>query len=388
MITNGFTYIAVLILFAGILLWLQQTTRWKFFDYAPALVLLYLGSMILCTLGTWDLEATAGAYGALKNNILYAMIFLMLLRCDLKQILRLGPKMLGGFLIASISMGLGFIVTYWLLKGILGPDAWKSLGALCGSWMGGAGNMLAVQAALDVSEGDMAYALVVDSICGSLWITFLLWAVGRAPSFNRWTGADTGPLDDICRRLEADSGNAAPHPITFVSLLLLLGIALVLSAISQNIGRFLNTFLPFLDSSTWTVLLVTVAGLAAAVTPLGKLAGASELGSVMLYCVVALLASRGSLTNLSDAPAWILAGILILVIHGIILVLFAKMLKLDLFTCSVASLANLGGTASAPILAGSYNGALVSVGVLMALLGYVIGTAGGILTGRIMALIA
>lgn len=387
MITNGFTYVAVLVLFAGILLYIQQMTRWKFFDYIPALVLLYLGAMVLSTAGLWNLDATAGAYAALKNNILYAMIFLMLLQCDLKKILRLGPKMLGGFLIASVSMGLGFIGTYAIMKRALGPNSWKALGALCGSWMGGAGNMLAVQAAFDIGEGDMAYALVVDSVCGSLWIMFLLWAVNLAPKFNRWTGADTTALEEVCRRLESSSEESGSQGATFTDLLLLLGISLTLSAMGQNIGSFLHQQFSFLDKSTWTVLLVTAAGLAGASSPLGKIPGSPELGSVMLYWVVALLASRGSLANLTDAPAWLLAGLLVLTIHGTILVIFARLLRLDLFTCSIASLANLGGTASAPILAGSYSASLVSVGVLMALLGYVIGTAGGVLVGRIMSML-
>ncbi len=385
-ITNGFTYIAFLIFFAAALLWLERHSRWRFFKYVPPLVLLYLGAMILCTLNFWDLPATADTYSALKNNILYGMIFLMLLRCDIGKILRLGPNMLWGFLIASVSMGVGFILTYALLKNALGPDAWKALGALCGAWMGGSGNMLAVQAAFDISEADMAYALVVDSLCGSLWIIFLIWAVNLAPKFNRWTKADTTALESVCRRLESEQ-QAAPRPITFVDIILLLGLALLVSAVGQNVGAFLYKLTGFLDKSTWTVLFVTLLGLLGAVTPLGKTPGTVELSNVMLYTVVALLASRASLTELADAPVWILAGLLILVIHGLILLMFAKLLKLDLFTCSIASLANLGGTASAPILAGSYNGALVPVGVLMALLGYVIGTMGGILVGNIMSML-
>lgn len=97
MITNGFTYIAVLVFIAALLVWLQRYTKSKFFDYAPPIVLLYLITMILCTLGAWDMEATKPAYSVLKNNLLYAMIFLMLLRCDIRKIIKLGPKMLGGF---------------------------------------------------------------------------------------------------------------------------------------------------------------------------------------------------------------------------------------------------------------------------------------------------
>ena len=385
MITNGFTYIAVLIFIAAFLVWLQKYTKWKFFDYVPPIVLLYLVTMIMCTLNVWDLKATKPAYSALKNNILYAMIFLMLLRCDIRKILKLGPKMLGGFFAASVSIGIGFIATYAILHGVLGAGSWKALGALCGSWMGGSGNMIAVQAALDIGEADMAYALVVDSIDYSIWVMFLLWAINLAPKFNKWVKADTTTLDEVSRKLE-DDAKANDGKITFVNIIFLLGLSLVVSAFGQNIGTAINGVAPFLDKATWTVLLITLAGLVGAITPIGKMAGTSELSNVMLYSVVALLASRASFLELTDAPIWIIAGFMILAIHGIILVLLAKIFKLDMFTCGVASLANIGGSASAPILAGAYSGALVPVGVLMALMGYVIGTGGGLIVAHIMSL--
>ena len=387
MITNGFTYIAVLIFLAAILVWLQKYTKAKFFDFVPPIVLLYLLTMIFCTIGVWDLAETKPAYSALKNNLLFAMIFLMLLRCDIRKILKLGPKMLGGFFAASVSIAIGFIATYAILHTQLGSEAWKALAALCGSWMGGSGNMIAIQAAFDINEADMAYALVVDSIDHSIWVMFLLWAINLAPKFNKWVKADTSTLDEVSRRLEEDA-KANEGPITFVNIILLLGMSLVVSAVTQNLGAATNAALPFLDKSTWTVLFVTLAGLIGAVTPVGKMAGTQELSNVMLYSVVALLASRASFLELSDAPLWIIAGFMILAIHGIILVILAKIFKLDMFTCGVASLANIGGSASAPILAGAYSGALVPVGVLMALMGYVIGTGGGILVANIMSLFA
>ena len=385
MITNGFTYVAVLIFIAALLVWLQRYTKSKFFVFSPPIVLLYLITMIFCTLGVWDLEATKPAYSALKNNILFAMIFLMLLRCDIRKILKLGPKMLGGFFAASISIGIGFIATYAIMHSALGSEAWKALGALCGSWMGGSGNMIAVQAAFDIGEADMAYALVVDSIDYSIWVMFLLWAINLAPKFNKWVKADTTTLDEVSKRLEEDA-KANNEPITFVNIIFLLGISLVISAVGQNFGATVSGTLTFLDKSTWTVLFITLAGLIGAVTPIGKMAGGTELSNVMLYSVVALLASRASFLELSDAPIWILAGFMILAIHGILLLIIAKIFKLDMFTCGVASLANIGGSASAPILAGAYSGALVPVGVLMALMGYVIGTGGGIIVANIMSL--
>ena len=385
MITNGFTYIAVLIFLAAMLVWLQKYTKSKFFDFVPPIVLLYLITMILCTCKVWDLAETKPAYSALKNNILYAMIFLMLLRCDIRKILKLGPKMLGGFFAASVSIGLAFIATYAFMHTALGSEAWKALGALCGSWMGGSGNMIAVQAAFDIGEADMAYALVVDSIDYSIWVMFLLWVINFAPKFNKWVKADTSALDEVSKRLEEDA-KANDKKITFIDLIFLLGLSLVISAVGQNFGMTVNGVAPWLDKATWTVLFVTVAGLVGAVTPIGKMAGGQELSNLMLYSVVALLASRASFLELSDAPLWIAAGFMILILHGIIMVILAKIFKLDMFTCGVASLANIGGSASAPILAGAYSGSLVPVGVLMALMGYVIGTGGGILVARIMSL--
>lgn len=395
MITNGFTYIAVLVFLAGILVGAEKITKWKFFKFIPPVVLLYLLTMLLCTVGAWDMEATKGAYSALKNNILYAMLCLMLLRCDIRKVLKLGPRMLGGFFAASISIAIGFIATYAIMHGVLGSEAWKALGALCGSWMGGSGNMVAVQQALHISEADMGYALVIDSVDYSVWVMFLLWAITFAPQFNKWAKASTTTLDEVCARLEKEMQEEDKH-MTFPGLLFLVGGALLVSALSQNAGNAIfewtktliggNT--PWIDSATWTVLVVTVVALVAAVTPIGKIAGAAELSNVMLYIVIALLASRASLLEMTDAPVWIISGFMILAIHGIILVIIAKIFKLDMFTCGVASLANIGGTASAPVLAASYSGALVPVGVLMALMGYIIGTGGGILTANIMRLFA
>jgi uncharacterized membrane protein len=386
-ITNGFAYAAFLILFAGCLVMLQRKTQAKIFDYLPPVVMLYLLSMVLCTVGLWNLETTKPAYNALKNNLLYAMVFLMLLRCDIRKVLKLGPKMLGGFFAATVTISIGFIITYAIFHNWLGPDAWKALGALCGSWNGGSGNMIAIQAALNVKSENMAYALVVDSIDYSIWVMFLLWAVSIAGKFNAWTKADTSALDAVSQRL-AESEVLHEDTISFAGLIFLLGLGLSVSALSQTVGVLIQNaikdIIP-LDKATWIVLVVTALGLIAAVSPIAKIRGSEEISNMMLYCVIALLASRASLLQLQDAPVWILAGLSILSIHGILLVILAKIFKLDMFTCGVASLANIGGTASAPVLAGSYSGALVPVGVLMALIGYAVGTPIGLLTAHIMS---
>ena len=389
MIKNSFMYIAALVFICAILVNLPKIfkgkTSQRIFSFAPPIVLIYLGLMLLCTANLWDLQATSQVYGAIKNPILYAMLFVMLLRCDLREIIKLGPKMLIGFFSATLSIALGFVVSYAIMHTLLGTDAWKALGALCGSWMGGGGNMLAIQAALDVSEASMAYALVVDSICATVYIMFLLWAINFHHKFNRWTKADTSVIDAIGANLkEKESKNK--NKLSWHSLILMLGAGLLVSAISQNLGEIITSALPIFDKSTWTVLIVTLVGILLAMTPLGKIKGTEEISNILLYIVIALIASRADLGGIGNAPVWLLSGFIILAIHVSIMLIFAKLFKIDIFTCAVASLANIGGTATAPVLAGTYSKALVPVGIIMALLGYVIGTGGGLIVARIMSL--
>ena len=315
------------------------------------------------------------------------MIFAMLLRCNIRKVLKLGPKMLIGFFSATLTIMIGFVCAFVLMKGTLGSDDWMGLGALCGSWIGGSGNMVAVQAALDISEADTGYALVIDSIGFSLWVMFLLWVIQLAPKFNKWTKADTSKLDEVSSRLEEEA-KLNIKPITFQSLILLLGFAFLVSAIATNVGNKLYALTNFSDKATWTVLFVTVVALIAAVTPLGKVAGSGEVSNLLLYAVIGLLASRASLLELGGAPAWIATGFIVLGIHAVLMLIICKLLKLDLFTAGVASLANIGGTASAPVLAGSYSGSLVPVGILMALMGYVVGTPLAVVCAHIMESLA
>lgn len=390
MIQNGFLYFSTLVFLTAILVSLplifSGKTAKRIFRFAPPVVLIYLGMMFLCTVHFWDLDSTKNVYVQLKNPLLYAMLFIMLLRCDMKIIIKLGPRMLLGFLAATLSIGFGFVISYALFQPLLGNEAWKSLGALCGSWMGGGGNMLAIQAALQVDEGSMAYALVMDSICGTVYIMFLLWAIGRADHFNRWTKADTRLIDSVGHSLRQAAAENEKK-FTWQNLLILLGCGFLVSALSEHVGAFINKYISFLDQTTWTVLVVTLLGILFAMTPLGRLKGTEEVSNVMLYIVIAMLASRADLSAIGNAPAWLLCGLVILAIHIIIMIAIAKLFRMDLFTCCVASLANVGGTATAPVLDGAYSNYLVPVGIIMALLGYVVGTGGGLFVARLMSLV-
>lgn len=389
MIKEGFMYLATIIFVAAVLINLPvifkgNKTAQKIFKFAPPIVLIYLGLMVLCTLKVWDLESTKTAYSSLKNPILYAMLFIMLLRCDLKKIIKLGPKMLIGFFSATVTIGLGFVVSYAIFHKALGENAWTALGALCGSWMGGTGNMLAIQDALHVDEGLMAFALVMDSICATFYVMFLLWAIGFSEKFNKWTKADTRVIDEIGATL-AEEAKANTKPLTWQNIAILLGSGLLVSAVCAKLGVLINGYLPFFDKATWTVLIVTALGVIFALTPFGKLKGTEEISNVLLYIVVALIASRADLSDVLSAPIWLVAGFVILIIHVALMLVLAKIFKLDIFTSCVASLANIGGTATAPVLAGTYSSALVPIGIVMALLGYVVGTGGGLIVAQLMS---
>jgi len=386
MITTPFAYLSLLMILAAGSVYLEKHTRWKLFKYLPAIVLLYFTVMLASTFGIWEKSTEITTlYKALKSNLLPAMIFLMLLHADVRQIFKLGRKMILTFLLASVSIAIGFIGMYLLFHNAFEPGAWKPFAALSGSWMGGTGNMVAIQGALDLPDSDMGYALLIDSIDYAIWVMILLALVPFASHFNHWTQADTAIIDEVGKKLSENEKNRSA--IDFSSLFLLLATAMGVSALAQYTAGFLPAT-DYLTHTTWVVILATVAGILCAMTPLSRLGGSSELGNILLYLIVALIASRADFAQMTEAPLYIVAGFVIIAIHVVIMVLFAKIFKLDLFSLGVASLANIGGVASAPILASAYSKALIPIGVLMAMMGYILGTFGGLMVGKVLETIA
>ena len=384
MITTAFPYLSILLFIASMLVFLEAKTKAKFFEYLPAIVILYFTIMTLSTLELWTkTDEINSAYKAFKSNLLPAMIFLMLIQSDIKKILKLGKKILLTFFLASFSISLGFIIMFALLHSSFEPQAWKTFGALSGSWMGGTGNMIAIQDSLGLSSDKMGNVLLIDSIDYALWVMTLLALVPFAKSFNRWTKADGDLLKKMGSTLNSE---ITQTPINFASMFMLLGLALMVSTIAQYVAPMLPTT-SFVTQTTWVVIFATLSGILLGMTPLNKEASSQPLANIMLYLIVALIASRANFSELTDAPLYIMAGFMIIVTHAVIMVIFAKIFKLDLFSLGVASLANIGGVASAPILAGAYNKALIPVGVLMAMMGYIVGTFMGLGVASILKLI-
>ena len=393
-INSALTYLAVLIFIAGGLMVLQRKTKWKVFDLVPPLVWIYVIHMILCTIGLYNSEAVSATYSSFKNNLLYAMIFVMLLRCDFRKLAKLGPRMVAIFLGCSITLAIGTIAAYPIFVNSMGGanDTWAAVAALYASWVGGSGNMAAMSAAFGdaLNEGAYGAALALDTVCYSVWIALLLLAVKIAPKWNKACKADTSKLDAV-----ADAANKEiakdKKQATAADWLFLIGLSLAVSALTQWLGGIVNGWLcniglDMFGAATCTTVLVTVLGLICAMTPLGKMAGVEELSSVYLYIVVSLLASRASLLDLIAAPMWIVYGFVILAVHVVLMFLFSKLFKWDLCMVSTASLANIGGSASAPIVATAYNPNFAGIGVLMGVLGAAIGNFCGLGMGAILKL--
>ena len=385
MIENGFTYLALLMMIGSTIVYTEKKSQHKLFEYLPSIVIIYFIVMLFSTFGLWQKsESVTATYKVVKSNLLPAMIFLMLLSADMREIFKLGKKMLLTFFLASVSIAIGFIGTFTLLHTYFEPGSWKAFAALSGSWMGGTANMVAIQGALDLPDSAMGYTLLIDSIDYAIWVMILLALVPFAKKFNLWSRADTSVIDEVGKRLALKE--ESKKPIEFASLFFLLGSALLVSALAQYGASFLPTT-SFLTTTTWIVIIATLAGTLFAMTPLAKISGGSELANIMLYLIVALIASRANFTELTEAPLYILAGFAIIAIHVSIMILFAKLFKLDLFSLGVASLANIGGVASAPILASAYSKALIPIGVLMAMMGYIVGTFGGLMVGKVLEMI-
>ncbi len=395
MITNGFTYIAFLMCLAGLLLAAEKYTKWKVFNWVPPLVWIYVLNMIFCTFGVFNFGEGSGAqaaYSNLKNNLLYAMIFVMLLRCDIKRLAKLGGRMAAIFLGGSLTIMIGFIIAFFVFGDALGGKefAWPALAALGASWIGGSANMAAMEAAFPIDPTAYGCALAVDTVYYSVWIALLLIMVKYASKWDNAVKADTSKLQAVAEATESEA-NTEKQKAGSADWIFMIGLSLAVSALSQWVGGAMREGLvaiglDMFDKGTLTTVFVTVLGLVCAQTKLGKMPAVEELSSVYLYAVVSLLASKASLVDLVSAPMWIVAGLVVLVIHVVLMFLLSKAFHWDLCMVSTSSLANIGGSASAPIVASAYNSAYAGIGVLMGVFGAAIGNFCGIAMAYIFQL--
>lgn len=402
MITDGFFFLAILIGIAAILVYLEKRRGMAVFKYVPGFVFLYLIAATLNTLGVFGQTDSIDAVGSgVKDALLPAMIMLLLFQCDVRQIIKLGPKLMLTYTAAVVSIFAGFVVAFLLFKGVLDPEAWKGFAALAGSWTGGSANMVAVQEILQTPESLFGHVLIVDTIVYSLWLLLMFSGTGIAQRFNTWVKADTSYLETQVAAV-ANSGdtsaeeegknkggdsNGRGETLDLVALFRVIALGLFASAAATWVGNQLPEIGVVVTSTTWTILIVSVLGLIIGSTRFGKMPGASEVSHIMLYIIIGIIAAGSDFSSLVEAPLYLLAGFVVVTVHLLLMVLYAKLTRTELFSLAVASTANIGGVASAPVVASAYSQQLVPVGVLYALIGAFAGTFFGLATGQVLSML-
>ncbi len=362
MIHTVWPYLAVMLLVAGLFPAVERRFGWQVFSVLPPIVLTYLLVTALAVSGLWQVNAEIqAAQSMLVSRLVPALLFLLMINCDLRAIWRLGPRVLGVFACTSISLFVAFIGTFLIYRALAARRRLAAAGrALSGSWVGGTANMIAVKQAIGMSDTHLAMSLLTDALCYSMWVVVLFSVARLAPAFNRWTRATSS--GDI--RWWPSHDRARRPPTTACCC----GWAWRWRWRRCRAGW--RSWLPvssMISATTWTILLATGLGLVVAHTPLARFPGAGTISSAMLISVVAVLASQSNFQGIAAAPLYLLCGVTIIAIHAVLLVGFAKLFRFDLYLCGISSLAHIGGVAATPILAASYSRALVPVGVLLAL---------------------
>ncbi len=381
MIHTVWPFMAVMLLCAGIFPALERRFEWKFFSILPPIVLTYLLVTGLSVVGLWEInEKIHTAQASLVAQLVPALLFLLMINCDLRAIFKLGPRVLAVFFSVTASLFIAFMLTFAMFRQWLPGDAWEPLAALSGSWVGGTANMIGVKQAIGMPDSLLAFSLLTDAICYSMWVAVLFSVARLAPAFNRWTRAvSSADVLDVEERTS--------KPTSAEGILLWLGMALLVAVLSRALAGFLPES-GIISETTWAIILATLAGLVVAHTPLARYPGASPISGTLLFVAVVILASQSSFRGISAAPLYVLCGISVISIHALLLVLAAKVFHFDLYLCGIASLAHVGGVATTPILAASYSRSLVPVGILLSLLGYILGSGFGIMVASIMSSLA
>ncbi|MFD2727115.1 DUF819 family protein [Hyunsoonleella rubra] len=392
----------------------------KFYKYIPALLMAYMLPGALTTFGViapeWTTTDASGKviehhsqiYYIASRFLLPAALVLMTLSIDLKAIFNLGPKALIMFLTGTAGVIIGGPLAILLISvvspetvGGAGPDAvWRGLATLAGSWIGGGANQAAMLEIYGYNTGNYAGMVIVDIVVANIWMAILLLGIGKSDKIDNWLKADNSAIETLKERVSTYAAKISKNP-TLSDFMVILGIAFTVVGLSHfganNISDFLTTnFEAVRDKSSalssfgsqffWMITLATAIGIFLSFTKFKTYegAGASKIGSVFIYILVASIGMKMDLTRIADNPGLIFVGLVWMAIHVALLVFVAKVLKAPYFFLAIGSKANIGGAASAPVVAAAFHPSLATVGVLLAVFGYVVGTYGAMLCAELM----
>ncbi len=383
--------LALLLAVLALIFWLtQQPWAKPVFKVIPALVFCYFVPTTLTTIGV--IPDASPLYSWIKSYVLPAALFLLILSLDLPGIIRLGPKavimLLAGTLGVVIGGPIAFALGRTFLHGEvwgLPDDAWQGLAALSGSWIGGGANFVALGDIFGTTPSTLAMMVIPDVFVASIWMGVLLYCSGHQHTIDRKTGADASMIRDLERRL-TDFQERVMRVATLADLMIIVAMGFVASWLSYRVGMWLPEIGTAISHSTWKYILVTSLGVLLSFTPARRMegAGASKVGSVMLYLLVACIGASADFRQIVNAPGYMVVGFMWMAIHVGVLLTVAWLIKAPIFFVAVGSQANIGGAASAPIVASAYHPSLAPVGVLLAVAGYVLGTYAGVLCGHML----
>ena len=386
-VQNPAGILAVLLAVLAVVFWAAgHPTIGRVFKIIPPLVLCYFLPTALRGCGV--IPGESAFYEWIKQFVLPASLLLLTLSLDVRGILRLGPKAGIVFLAGTVGVIIGGPIALAIWQGHLPHDAGRVISYLAGSWIGGSANGMALSRMCKVPDAALGPVIVVDAALANIWLGLLLYSAGRHGGLDRWLGGDTSAITRLEARLEEYHKKVARTP-SAADWIKILAIAFGGAWLSHVGGGWLVT-LPALDvvqdylnAFAWTVILATTFGVLLSFTRARGLegAGASTIGTVMIYLLVTCIGAGADFDRLlhGEAGYYLALGVTWITIHGVVMLLVAKLIRAPFFFVAVGSQANIGGAASAPLVAGAFNPVLAPVGVLLAIAGYVLGTYGGLL---------
>ena len=382
MISNPIFLVLFLLLIEAGVLWAAAQKRFDIvFNFLPSVFFIYFLPMVASTLGLIDSKAPV--LGSMTTYILPMALFLLLVTVDVPAILRLGGKALGMFFIGAAGIIVGAVIAFVLVQHWVGGQFWAGFGALSASWTGGSANMIAVKEAMAVPDSVFLPMVVVDTIVPYVWMGLLIAVVRWQPGFDRWNRSDRGVLDALKAR--ADEVKVAAPRLTWGGGIILVICALAAGSAAQALAGILPKVKDILSPYAWTIIIVSILGLGLSFTPARKMEniGAGKIGYWLLYFVLTAIGAKASLSNFGTAGILIAAGFVIIAVHLVFLLIGGRLLRAPLFLLVTASQANVGGVASAPVVAAVYEPGLASVGLLLAITGNIVGTYLGILCAQL-----
>jgi uncharacterized membrane protein len=403
--TNDATIFGIICILLGLVFYTanRKTPFWdKFYTFVPSVLLCYFLPSLLNTFGLIDAESSQLYYVA-SRYLLPACLVLLTISVDVKSIAKLGSKALILFFTGTIGIVIGgplalLIVAVFApeLIGVEGPDAvWRGMTTVAGSWIGGSANQAAMKEIYGAGDQMFSAMVTVDIIVANLWMAVLLIMAANAKKIDAKTGADTRAIDELKAKVQDFEAKHARIPnLTDIMLIVAVGMGVTGFAhlFADNITPYFVENFPDLEkfsfhsSFFWMIIFASTVGVVLSFTRVRELegAGASKIGSAFLYILIATIGMQMDVTMIAETPVYFVIGVIWMLVHASLMLIVAKLIKAPLFYMAVGSQANVGGAASAPIVAAAFHPSLAPVAVMLAVLGYTVGTYMAWLCGQIL----